>query len=120
MDEGQGLCLTLVQFALILKHLLPKTHLLLGCELLRCCLSDCARQGPSRTPERRLIDLNDGGRCGQARRTFCASFAVFPMGFLPVLLNTHCHLAPVFPCDNIPALTPLLSVVTPDIQVSHC
>lgn len=81
MDEGQGLCLTLVQFAVLLKCLLSKT-LLLGCELLLCCcLSDCARQEPSRTPERRRVDLNDGGRHGQARRIFCAFFAIFLMGF---------------------------------------
>lgn len=82
MDEGQGLCLTLVQFPLLLKHLLPKMHLLLGCELLQCCyLSDYARQEPSKTPERSWVDLNDGGRRGQARRTFWASFAVFLMDF---------------------------------------
>lgn len=65
MDEGQGLCLTLVQFAVLLKCLVPKT-LLLGCELLCCCLSDCARQEPSRTPERRWVDLVAGmGRQGE-------------------------------------------------------
>lgn len=79
MDEGQGFCLTLVQLVLLLKHHLPKIHLLFGgeLELLNHHLADYARQGPSRTPGRRGVDLEDAGMLGQARRTFCAPFAVF-------------------------------------------
>lgn len=56
-------------------------HSLFGGELLHCHLSDCARQGPSRTPERRGVDLKDGGMRGQAKRAFRAPFAVFLKGF---------------------------------------
>jgi len=44
--------------ALLFKRHLPGKHLLFGGELLLGrCLSDCARQGPARTPKRRRIDL---------------------------------------------------------------